>query len=266
MSATDDARRIPSADAPAGRDALIEHLLMAGLDEYFAGRHERAIQVWSRVFFLDRTHPRARAYIDRARGALAEGQREAEARASAESPMERSGAELLARIDRPRADGRVDRTASPRVHGTLAARARDEQDEIVVAAATPAPPLPTRSRAQGALVVLAGVLLFVAGYTVAARDRLADWWTGRRPADNAGPSVTTPAMSAETALNVARQAIAAGRFDDARRALAHVAPDDPLRRQADALLAELQQALQSLPGAAATAPRGAAAEGGGLLR
>jgi tetratricopeptide (TPR) repeat protein len=59
-------------------DAKIEQLLLAGLDHYFAGRYEQAIDVWTRVFFFDRDHPRARAYIERARSALAERQRESE--------------------------------------------------------------------------------------------------------------------------------------------------------------------------------------------
>src|SRR5215467_7164072 len=56
----------------------IEELLLAGLDHYFSGQHELAISVWTRVLFLDRSHLRARAYIERARGAIAERQREGE--------------------------------------------------------------------------------------------------------------------------------------------------------------------------------------------
>ena len=41
-------------------------------------RYELAINVWTRALFLDRSHARARAYIDRARSALAERQRESE--------------------------------------------------------------------------------------------------------------------------------------------------------------------------------------------
>jgi tetratricopeptide (TPR) repeat protein len=59
-------------------DAKIEQLLLAGLDHYFAGRYQQAIDVWTRAFFFDRDHPRARAYIERARSALAERQRESE--------------------------------------------------------------------------------------------------------------------------------------------------------------------------------------------
>src|SRR3954471_11421935 len=63
---------------PPGRQSRIEELLLAGLDHYFSGQHELAISVWTRVLFLDRTHARARAYIERARTAIAERQREAD--------------------------------------------------------------------------------------------------------------------------------------------------------------------------------------------
>src|SRR5438034_4157042 len=78
-----EAHRTDSAHAPeaapgADRDAKIEQLLLVGLDHYFAGRYEQAINVWTRALFLDRSHARARAYIERARSALAERQREGE--------------------------------------------------------------------------------------------------------------------------------------------------------------------------------------------
>ena len=60
------------------REVRIEELLLTGLDHYFAGQHELAINVWTRVLFLDRGHAKARAYIERARGAVAERQREAD--------------------------------------------------------------------------------------------------------------------------------------------------------------------------------------------
>lgn len=76
-----------AADPPGGspadvdereRSARVEQLLLAGLDHYFVGRYEQAIDVWTRVAFLERRHGKARAYIERARGALAERQRESE--------------------------------------------------------------------------------------------------------------------------------------------------------------------------------------------
>src|SRR6185369_477495 len=69
------------SEAPRGAEdeARIENLLVTGLDHYFAGEFEQAINLWTRVLFLDRHHDRARAYIDRARSAQAELQRESEA-------------------------------------------------------------------------------------------------------------------------------------------------------------------------------------------
>src|SRR4029450_3876446 len=71
---------IPASElhANAERDAKIESLLIAGLDHYFAADYAQAIDVWTRALFLDRNHARARAYIERARSAMAEQQREAE--------------------------------------------------------------------------------------------------------------------------------------------------------------------------------------------
>ena len=56
---------LPLTDAE--REARIEELLVSGLDEYFAGRMDHAVNIWTRVLFLDRANDRARAYIDRAR-------------------------------------------------------------------------------------------------------------------------------------------------------------------------------------------------------
>jgi len=77
---TEPLRTAPASEgsADADRDALIERLLLAGLDHYFEGRYEQAVNLWTRVAFLERGHGRARAYIERARGALAERQRETE--------------------------------------------------------------------------------------------------------------------------------------------------------------------------------------------
>src|SRR5947199_2555726 len=73
-----DLADVDAAASEADRDAKIEQLLLVGLDHYFASRYELAINVWTRVLFLDRSHARARAYIERARSAQAERQRESE--------------------------------------------------------------------------------------------------------------------------------------------------------------------------------------------
>src|ERR1700748_1875141 len=87
---TDGSRAHADVASESDRDAKIEQLLLVGLDHYFAGRYERAINVWTRALFFDRSHARARAYIDRARSALAERQRRAE-------ELLESGAEALDR-------------------------------------------------------------------------------------------------------------------------------------------------------------------------
>jgi hypothetical protein len=91
---TDALRSDRPGEAPdRERDARIEELLLAGLDHYFSGQHELAINVWTRVLFLDRGHAKARAYIERARGALSEKQREGD-------ELLHSGAAALNRGDR----------------------------------------------------------------------------------------------------------------------------------------------------------------------
>jgi hypothetical protein len=67
-----------SPESERDREARLEELLLSGLDHYFGGQHELAINVWTRALFIDRGHARARAYIERARSAIAERQREAE--------------------------------------------------------------------------------------------------------------------------------------------------------------------------------------------
>ena len=71
--------RTPEPASEAEREAKIEQLLLAGLDHYFVGHYDQAINVWTRALFLDRSHARARAYIERARSAQAERLRESEA-------------------------------------------------------------------------------------------------------------------------------------------------------------------------------------------
>src|SRR3954470_18880844 len=73
-----DGSRSADLSSTADRDGKIEQLLLVGLDHYFAAQYDQAINVWTRALFLDRTHPRARAYIERARSAVAERQRASE--------------------------------------------------------------------------------------------------------------------------------------------------------------------------------------------
>jgi hypothetical protein len=192
--------------------------------------------VWSRVFFLDRSNARARAYIERARSAIAERQRVAEANAAA-ADLVRGGADA-ARPSEPRP---VPDAGVLVVNGALAARLAPIANPVARPDAVDARSQAASRRARiahGLLVAAAGVLLFVAGYTVAARDRLAEIVTGvstrRAPAASARAS--------EVDLHDAQQAFAARRYDDARRALARIPAADPLRAEADALVAQIQRA------------------------
>ena len=75
-----DATALASSSPGVERDVKVEQLLLAGLglDHYFASQYEQAINIWTRALFFDRNHARARAYIERARRAQAERQRESE--------------------------------------------------------------------------------------------------------------------------------------------------------------------------------------------
>src|SRR4051812_26259708 len=92
-------RRSDLGETGAGpeRDGRIESLLIAGLDRYFGGRYEEAVHIWTRVLFLDRAHPRAKAYIDRARTALAERQRRSDELLHASQSLLEQGNTLDAR-------------------------------------------------------------------------------------------------------------------------------------------------------------------------
>ena len=47
------------------RDARVEELLLTGLDHYFSGQHDLAVNVWTRVT-VPRSWPRAGARLHRA--------------------------------------------------------------------------------------------------------------------------------------------------------------------------------------------------------
>src|SRR3954469_24267336 len=91
-----DQTRAHDAAPTHDRDAKLEQLLLPGLAYYFAARSELAINVWTRALFFDRSHARARAYIERARSALAERQRRSD-------ELLQSGVAALDRRHRPAA-------------------------------------------------------------------------------------------------------------------------------------------------------------------
>jgi hypothetical protein len=243
------------ARSEAERDAKIETLLLSGLDHYFASDYAQAIDIWTRALFLDRGHTRARAYIDRARSALAEQQRESDellhngiaafergeieaAKHLLNAAVERGGAHdvalaFLTRIDRINAAA-VD-AELPRASSQAAARAQ-----------APAEQSATRWRAA----LFGCVAVVIIGYA------LASWEDARNLFPILGPAtgierVQIPAAqeplvvptSGETAMERARQLFASGKPYDALRAADLVRPTDPLRPDAERLKAVIQREL-----------------------
>jgi hypothetical protein len=253
---TDTAEAPIEGEAPGAQAAKVEGLLLAGLDHYFAGEYDQAINVWTRVLFLDRGHTRARAYIDRARSALAEQQRESEellqngvvafergeagtARRLLNSAVERGGAhdvalDLLARLNR------LDRAAGSAPEARTAPVRRS-------ARSAGASPRGDGGRLWPAVAVLILLLAGLAG--IAFRGRIASWiWSlseaptelsAVRRADAPVPLLRT----SETAVARARALFRSGRLHDALRAVDPVRSTDPLRAEADRLKAEIQREL-----------------------
>jgi tetratricopeptide (TPR) repeat protein len=264
---TDDLRALEAA-SDADRTAKIEQLLLVGLDHYFAAQYDQAINVWTRALFLDRSHPRARAYIERARSALAERQRESEellqhgvaafqrgevteARRLLQAAID-GGAppeEALAILDRL---NRLD-------NGLAAAPARLDRG-------TPPSPPPSAAHSISAptfrLAVLTAMLLVIAvagAIGVSSWSRLSGDWRSvlpwqDPPAASAGAPLSRSAWlplprRAETALARARALIAAGRLRDALVLLDTIRPPDAEKPDADRLRGDIQRQLLSLTSA-----------------
>lgn len=256
------------AEALSGpeRDARIEQLLLAGLDEYFAHRYEHAINLWTRVLFFDRQHGRARAYIERARRAQAERQRESEAALHQAIDAFRAG-------DVPRARKLVtdalDRGASPdEAHGML-----ERIERLGVAQASPTGrrrmPLPAvhwpaactvPDDVPGGRRVRAGwgrTLLGVAALGVLA----VGLWGLAAPEAGLWPLVASPVgaptairwtpeplpvpEASELYISRARALLANGRVHDALAALDRIPLGDPLRPESDRIRADVQERLLS---------------------
>jgi tetratricopeptide (TPR) repeat protein len=273
-----EAVRSPDPGPEPDRDAKIEQLLLAGLDHYFAAEYEHAINVWTRALFFDRNHVRARAYIDRARSALAERQRESEevlqnglaafrrgdvdeARRLLEAALTQGAPrdEALAALDRL---NRLDRGPAPgRLSSRLAERAQ----------LMPRDQAASRGKGPGVLLVgLAVAGLAVAGVVLTVPSPSAQWNSllGWRPNGSQAPPVPSAVESTlplplrgETALARARTLASRGRLHDALAALEAVRATDAQKADADALRADIQRQLIGLAGA--TSAPSPAEPGGG---
>lgn len=246
---------VTAADALAGRarDARVEELLLAGLDQYFAGRYDQAIHIWTRVLFLDRGHARARAYIERARSAEAERDRESNELLQRGTQAFEAGQPGAARRLLTAA---VERGAPPEVAFAYLGRLdRLTPVAALVEPATPAPTPPASSTAPAPGTRRIAWLTFAVGgvavvgvmagawYAMTTLD-LADAW--REPVPQlvlpSDEPVLVPHRS-ELALERASRLFAAGRTDAALRVLATIPDTDPRRHDADRLLADIQGRL-----------------------
>jgi hypothetical protein len=258
---------VPAADALEGRarDARVEELLLAGLDQYFAGQYEQAIHLWTRVLFLDRGHARGRAYIDRARSALAERQRESDEllhRGTAAFEQGEAAAArrlLMAAVEGGAPPdvalgylGRLDRLEPFATVSTAVASDRRREVRHQAAVGPRRVGVPLRSMAVAALVLGA-----VAWWSGVANDLVGGWRPaiGRQAAPYVASVESLPVPRAsDRTLARARLLAGAGHPSDALRALAAIPAADPNRPEADRLLADIQRTLLSAadPSAAET--------------
>ena len=226
--------------------------------------------------FLDRQHARARAYIDRARSALAEQQRESDellhngvaafergeieaARQLLNAAVQRGGAHdvalaFLTRIDRINAAAPAASSAT-----SVPPRVQSRPDTVVV----------ERGRWRWLAPVLLVAALGAAAAALVTWDRVAGLVAPFGSGEDAGlaPVRTQPdpvlvPRSSESSIQRARALFATGRLYDALRALDHVRIADPFRAEADQLKADIQRELlahQTSPGGAELAPGPASA-------
>jgi hypothetical protein len=251
-----DVVRAPGGAPDPDKDARIEQLLLSGLDEYFAGNFDQAINIWTRVAFLERGHNRARAYIERARRALAERHRESDellhrgiaafndgqadtARELITQAVEQGGPQDVALVLLER----LNRLGGPGPASGAVSTAPVEQHDQPLPAADAQASRVTAGRGAVPVLLLAGLVAAVVAATLAP-----DWFAER----GGGPQVRTAALppdplpiptSSERVLARALAFRATGDLLDALRTLEMIGVADPVRPDADRLRADLQREL-----------------------
>jgi hypothetical protein len=266
--------RRPEAQPEPADEPRIEHLLVTGLDHYFAGEFEQAINLWTRVLFLDRAHDRARAYIDRARSAQAERQRISEAlvhegldafdkgevvraRELLSDALDQGASHdvalgVLGRIDRLD----VGRTASPALPVT---RRRPFSKPLEGEREPRHRDTLARWWATAAAIVIVAAISFV----LVTPNGLADWFPVQATIN--APVQVAPALAplpipapTEAYLSRAQAMFASGKLRDALRSLDRVPVGDVLRSDAERLRADIQRELLAVANAEAAASSAAA--------
>ncbi len=234
----------------ADREARIEQLLLWGLDHYFAGKYEQAINIWTRVTFLERGHGRARAYIERARGALAERQRESDELLHTGVEAYHAGDLESARtlLNRAVDEGGVNETALVFLQrlGRLELATDVAATDAAARDAMPGPAAHPSSRRREWAKTAAVSVLVALGLAVGAMPIAS--WLAELPvaAPAAAPEPVEPlpiVRRGELQLARARTLYADGRLREALRILEQIDIADPLRAESDRLRADVQREL-----------------------
>jgi hypothetical protein len=246
-------------------------LLLAGLDQYFLGQYEQAINLWTRVLFLDRHHDRARAYIDRARSAQAELQRESEAvlhqgiaafQAGDVASARRLVADALDRgASQDDAQGMLERIDRLGVAPAAPLPRRGTAPQVISTpeSRTAAPAQhPRRVRGVGAALLLVGAAVGVFavalwGFTLPDPSLLPFFGAASlgdaRSSVAPLPAALPQAAANETYLARSKALAATGRLRDALLEIDRIPTGDPLRADADRLRSDIQRQFLAIAAA-----------------
>jgi len=232
-----------------------------GLESYFKGRYEEAIHLWTRVLFLDRSHAKARAYIERAQSAVAERQRRSDELLHASQDLLDQGQTGAARdlLKQLVSTGGDDERAA-------ALRLKLERLERLSPAVRRPLPVdeppneliegwhPRRNLAiAGGATIVAAALIAAVFVSPSVRGWLGLGSTPEVLTARSG-HVALPVLStSDVALVRARTFYGRGRLAEALQALDRVGVDSASRAPADALRVEIQRLLLA---SAAQRPRG----------
>ena len=237
-----------AAAEEASRESQVDALLEDGLEQYFAGRFEDAIHIWTRVLFFDRSHARARAYIDRARTALAEQHRRSEELLQNSRDLLKQGQTEAARqllSEAVAARGDEVQAAALGAHLDRLERAQGMAPAPGQLSAIP-DVIPGWSWRRTSPMVLAAAVAGVLAIALSgiALVSVSDGSETLATLTTSSGTPRWPTLStSEAALVRARAALAGGRFAEALQKLDRVGPESPQRAAADALKAEIQQLL-----------------------
>jgi tetratricopeptide (TPR) repeat protein len=268
-----DANRAGASPVDPEDDAKIDELLLTGLEHYFAGRFQEAINVWGRVLFLNRGHARARAYIERARSAQAERQRHSE-------ELVHEGVAAIQRGDGGTARELLESAAAQGENPELALAYLDRLEHLAGGLGTTngAPDVPARSRREPRsrvprafldggqrpvrvlpLVIIAvcvlAIILFAASNDLLKPLVDSPW---RHPAAGRTVSVDPEPLplprTADLLLARARSLSSSGHLRDALGVLDRIPSADPVFADAERLRAEIQRSLLDASGLSVDAP------------